>query len=293
MDRVVAYIDYILRESLTNLVRGGWMNMVLLTTFIIALTILGSIWQATRDIETFAKNISSNVTIMVYLNDDADIIFLQQEMAKLPGIKNITYVSKDEAWSKMKEELQGKVDLASIVDANPLPDAFRITLDKADHSEEVAAILPKLEGVMEVKYGQKLVKKLLRLNDMIKVSGLISSIFFGIAIVALMMNTIRLTILARKEEIQVMQLVGASHWFIQWPFIIEGLIIGISSSLVAISLIFIGREYLINLVQDTISFLPLLTSLKESEKIYLGILFIGVVVGMLGSYYSVKRYLKT
>ncbi len=266
--------------------------MVLLTTFIIALTILGSIWQATRDIEMFAHNISSNVTIMVYLNDDADIIALQQEMAKLPGIKNIAYVSKDEAWSKMKGELQGKIDLSSIVDTNPLPDAFRITLDKADQSEEVAALLPKLEGVMEVKYGQKLVKKLLRLNDMIKISGLITSVFFGIAIVALMMNTIRLTILARKEEIQVMQLVGASHWFIQWPFVIEGLLIGAASSLVAIFLIFIGREYLINLVQDTISFLPLLSSLKESDRIYMGILLIGVAVGMLGSYYSVKRYLK-
>lgn len=292
MERAIAYIDYILREAFTNLIRGGWMNMILLTTFAIALTILGSIWQGTRDIEQFAGNLSSDVNMMVYLKEDADVVALQQEMSKLPGVKGLSFIAKEEAWAKMKDELSGKVDLSSIVDSNPLPDAFKLTLERADNAETVSGLLPGLEGVASVKYGQNLVKKLLKLNAMIKVSGLIILALFGIAIVALMMNTIRLTILARKEEIHVMQLVGASHWFIQWPFIIEGFIIGLVSSLIAIGLIFAGREYLASYVQESISFLPLVNSLKESEKVYMGVLMVGMMAGVTGSYYSVRRYLK-
>ncbi len=283
-------IKYFFKESFTSLVRNRWMSLASIGAVASALIILGSFLLLSVNFDHILKDVESQVEITAYLEDSLDqdgISRLDKDLAVITGIKEIKFISKEVAIEEFKEQV-GRELLEGI--DNPLPNSFRI---KVNDPHEVASIAEKIEkfsGIDEVKYGKGVVEKLFNIIHWVRVIGLIIMAVFAAVSIFIISNTIRLTVFARRREINIMKYIGATDWFVRWPFLIEGMVLGLIGSSLAIGVLAAAYNYLyitVKLKLPMISLLP-----KEYFYDYaLGFLGIGMLIGAFGSSFSIKRFL--
>ncbi len=283
-------IKYFFKESLTSFARNRWMSMASIGAVAAALIILGAFLLLSVNFDYILKDVESQVEISVYLEDylDQDAISrLDMDLATIAGIKEIKFISKEMAIKEFKEQV-GEELLEGI--ENPLPNSFRI---KVNDPHEVALVAEKIQafnGVEEVKYGKGIVEKLFDIIHWIRVIGIIIMAIFAVISVFIISNTIRLTVFARRREINIMKYIGATNWFVRWPFLIEGMVLGLIGSFLAISILGVAYNYLYITVKLNIPMISLLP--KEQFNNYaLGFLGIGMFIGAFGSSFSMRRFL--
>ncbi len=283
-------IKYFFRESFTSLVRNRWMSLASIGAVAAALIILGSFLLISVNFDYILKDVESQVEITAYLEDSLDqdeISRLGKDLAVINGIKEIKFISKEAAIEEFKEQV-GKELLEGI--ENPLPDSFRI---KVNDPHEVALVAGKIEkywGIEEVKYGKGIVEKLFNIIHWVRVIGWTIMAVFAAVSIFIISNTIRLTVFARRREINIMKYIGATDWFVRWPFLIEGMVLGLIGSSLAIGVLGIAYNYLYITVKLNIPMISLLP--KEQFYNYaLGFIGIGMFIGAFGSSFSMKRFL--
>ncbi|WP_126428684.1 permease-like cell division protein FtsX [Brevibacillus marinus] len=286
-----------LREGAKNISRNGWMTFASVSAVTITLLILGVFLLLAMNVDHIAKSIEKQVEINVMLDllaEDADIAAVEQQIRALPGVATVTFVPKEEGLNQLRKSFQDQVYLLDgLEEENPLPDKFVVKAERPQDTSALAAQIGRFEHVDKVIYGQGHVEKLFAVTDIIRNVGLVFILLLSLTAMFLIANTIKLTIVARRREIEIMKLVGATNWFIRWPFFIEGLIMGISGALIPILLLGVGYYFVLQAAQST----PLLagTLLPLFPLVYqvaLLLVAIGAFIGIWGSLVSVRRFLR-
>lgn len=295
-----------LREGGKNVIRNGWMSFASVSSIAISLFILGIFLLLTLNVNYLAQQIEQQVEIKVYLDVNVpkeQIAPLQNEIAALPQVDKVTFVSKDEGLSYLRDKLgeNGK----SLTEGyegenNPLNDSFTVEVAEP---REVASVAQKINAIntdkpakpiYRVSYGQGTVETMFKVTQIVRYIGLILVAGLALTAMFLIANTIKLTIVARRREIAIMKLVGATNSFIRWPFFIEGMLLGVTGSVIPVALLLYGYYELMSFTQTDLSMLMIkLLPFHQISMTVSGLLLgIGIMIGIWGSMLSVRKFLR-
>ena len=289
-------MEYFIKEAVISLKRNGLMSIASITTVALSLLILGMFLIMVLNLNNMASNLESQVQVSVYLQEglsDVEIREVGTRITKIPGVNQVLFIDKEEAMNRFKERLGEQQSILQALDGNnPLPNAFEVKMDKPERVKPVAQTISQFKGVENAKFGQEVVEQLFSLTKMIRVFGVILIAFLALAALFIISNTIRITVFARRKEIGIMKYVGATDWFIRWPFLLEGIILGFGGALVAVVLL--NRTYgaLIHQVYESLAFLPLIPQYPFITNISILLLLVGTGIGALGSTISLRKFMR-
>lgn len=284
--------------------RGIWRNRLMslasIATIASCLMIVGIFYCIAVNIDFMLESLEETAGITVFYTEEnlseEKIEEVKENISKISYIKEITYISPEEALNEEKKEWG---EYASLLDGlendNPLPPSFELTLDDIRYQKEVISQLNNLNGI-EIRYFEEETKILISFNNIIRIISLILILVLSFIGIMLMDNTIRLTVYIRKTEISIMKFIGATDWFIRWPFIIEGIIIGIIGAIIPIGIIWSFYNFITELIYEKNTLVQNILAFRTTEDIF-SVLFpvsliIGMVIGIIGSSISIRRYLK-
>jgi cell division transport system permease protein len=291
---------FFLREALRGLRRSSAPALAALLTVLLTALVLGVFIPIVQATTGTANEVRSRVVVDVYVSDSAtndETAELRQALMSTPNVQSVEFISKGEALARAEEKNPKAFrEGAELLGSNPLPASFRVTPEDPDRIREIVDTLvpngrPRLAAIDEVRNREEETDKILSATGLVK--GLTAALagLLVLASIALVANTIRLSVFARRREVEVMKLVGATNWFIRWPFVIEGVIVGFFGGLLAVLLLTVAKETLIDPLSedfallaapDTIDF-PLLATL---------LMLACVVVSALGSGITLRRFLR-
>jgi cell division transport system permease protein len=288
-------IAYYFREAFLSIFRNGWLSLAAAATVAISLVILGCSLLVVVNTDRLADQLESSVEISAFLKDgleQEEIRELNDKIRFLPGVVEVQFVPKEEALQEMRRSFGSRQDiLDGLEDDNPLPDTFRVKTRRADQVVEVARKISSLDGVEDVRYGQGLVERLVVVTRWIRVVGVGAMILVGAAAIFLISTTIRLSVFARRREIGIMKYLGATNWFVRFPFLIEGMVLGLLGSLLAAALVYTGYLSLVEHMARAMPFIPLVSDGQVIFRLLAGLVGLGLCIGALGSTISIHRFL--
>lgn len=286
------------REGLKSLVRNGWMTFASISAVTVTLLLTGVFLILLLNMNSIASQIEDDVEVRVYIDRSADeqqMDELKQQIEQLPEVDAVSFVSKEEGLENLIESLgdEGKA-FESLRDENPLQDMYVIKTDIPQDTVTVAKHVETFDYVDEVRYGKGTVERLFKVVEVSRNIGLVLIIGLIFTALFLIANTIKLTILSRSKEIEIMKLVGATNAFIRWPFFIEGLLLGLIGSIIPIVVLIAGYNFLYSEFNAklTTMFIQLLPVYPFVIQLALILMFIGVFIGVWGSLTSIRKFLR-
>ena len=288
--------EYFIREVFLSLRRNNWMSVASVGTVAVSLFIFGMFLMLVMNMNKMAESLESQVQINVYLEESVsreDARDIEKDLQEMQGVEKVTFVSKEDAMERFKERLgDQKTLLEALDDTNPLPDAFEVTITRPELVKTAAESIEKLDGVESAKYGQDVMEHLFEMTRLIRIFGFSLMLVLALATLFIISNTIRLTVFARRKEIAIMKYVGATDWFIRWPFVLEGMVLGLLGSLVAAVVLRTAYTGMAEKIYDTLAFFPLIPEQPFLTYITIVVVLSGMAVGAIGSAVSIKRFLK-
>jgi len=287
--------EFFITEAWNGFRRSGIMSVVSIGIITVSLVIFGSFLLAIVNLGNIVSGISSRMEVVAYVNGDLqpnEASSLQVKLSSINGIDSVKFTSKNEAWNQFKQDLGQKLDIGDVVEGNPLPNTFIIQVKTPDLVPKVAEAVSKMKDFDDVRYSGVLIERLSIFANAVRFGGLIVTLLLSFGTLLIVVNTIRLTVLAREADIYIMKLVGATDSFIKWPFIIEGVLMGLIGSIFSILILFFSYTTLSIEVSQALPFLPFIVDNQELSAIYLIVGITGTLLGMLGGYISVSKSLK-
>ncbi|MEL7067133.1 MAG: ABC transporter permease [Cyanobacteria bacterium J06581_3] len=293
--------DYLLIETLRGLRRGGWMNWAAISTMTVLLFLFGTSLQVSWQVEGLLNQFGSQLVISTYLESGVDAGSLAGQVNRLPGVVSVTSVSKEQAWSQLTADLglSNISNAAEQLKGNPLVDELKVKARDSEAVPQLARTLKSMAGVDDVMYVNEVIKQLRELNEGLQWVSLCIVSLLSMTAIAVVTTTIRLIAIARRQEIEVMQLVGATRIWIYMPFLLQGTtfgVVGAGSSWILLLTIQKGLKSLANSNQPAfIEFLINGLQLTASQWVLLPIalLALGTSLGLVGSLFAVKKVAAT
>lgn len=295
-----------LREGGKNVVRNGWMSFASISSIVVSLFILGVFMLLALNVNKLADQFDNQVQIRVYLKLDMErskIEDVSRAIRRIPELKNVTFVSKAEGLERLRASMDE--DDRRVLDGyddntNPLPDSFEIevydpqTIKTAAKKIEAINVTDPDKPIDSVRYGAGTVEKLFKITNAVRIIGMIFVAGLAVMAMFLISTTIKLTIDARRREIAIMKMVGATNSFIRIPFFIEGVLIGFIGSITSLAALLLGYTQLIKTTKEDIGIYMIeLASVYDVGWLVSGtILILGTLLGIWGSTISVRKYLK-
>ncbi|MCT8140175.1 ABC transporter permease [Anaerobacillus sp. CMMVII] len=286
------------KEALKNLGRNGWMTFASISAVAIMLLIVGVFLLLILNLNHFATSVEEDVEVRVFIDLTATEEQKDELLKKIERITNVdtvTYLPKDEGLEQFIESLgeQGAI-FETLRSENPLNDVFVVRASLPQQTEEVASKIAPLPYVEDVGYGKDVVEQLFAFTGVARQIGLFLVIGLMFTTMFLIANTIKLTIIARKREIKIMKLVGATNGFIRWPFFIEGLLLGMIGSLIPVAILAFAYQKVFDSFsqQLEVMFIGLLSPDPLVLHVSLILVGIGAFIGIWGSMTSVRKFLK-
>jgi cell division transport system permease protein len=288
-------VKFFLGEVLRNFSRNTGMQLTAIGTVAITIVLLGLFLFVRAALADAGNRLLDQIEISAYLRPDAtaaQAAAIGGFLAKDPRIATAQFVPKKQGLAELRARTRGAID-TELLTENPLPDKFRIRVREPEQVDSVAATVRRLSGVDNVVYGQKIVQRLLALGGVLRRVGIgLILAFVGVASI-IISNTIRLTVFARRREIAIMQLVGATNTYIRLPFICEGLLDGLIGALVALALLAGARAALWPRLLEALPWVQLTAMPVDARILAAQLILTGVAIGVLASWISVGRYLRT
>ncbi len=288
--------EYMVRETLISLKRHNWMSIASISTVAVSLFVLGIFMILVLNMNRMASFLESQVQISVYLKDDLskeDIRGIGDDIRGLQGIDTVAFISRSDAEKRLRERLGEQAYLLDALgDQNPLPDSYEVTVRDPSMVETTAQAIAEFKGVEQTKYGQDVVEHLFDITRLIRIFGLVLMLLLAGATLFIISNTIRLTVFARRKEVAIMKYVGATDWFIRWPFMLEGVVMGFAGGVIAAIALKLVYAAAAAKIYDTLAFFPLIPEQPFMTIIGMLIVISGMAIGALGSSISLKRFLK-
>ena len=288
--------EYFIKEVYTSFKRNIWMTLASIFTVVLSLFILGFFSIVILNLNKMADTLESQVQISVYLKDDLsqeEIDETKETLSKIGGLQDIKFITREEAMENFKERLGDQQFLLDALDdTNPLPDSFSLTVTSPQQVKTIADTAAALDSVESASYSQDIINHLFNLTHLIRLIGVALIILLTGAAIFIISNTIRLTVFARRKEIAIMKYVGATDWFIRWPFLLEGICLGFIGGGLATIFLYIVYNQVTQEIYEAMAFFPLIPQHPFIDYISLAILVAGIIIGALGSTISLKRFLK-
>ena len=288
-------IKFFLGEVFRNFTRNAAMQATAIGTVAVTIVLLGAFLYVRSSVAHIGNDVLSQITISVYMSVDAtkaELEAVRTDLAQDKRVLDAQYVPKKQGLAELRARMKGQID-TSILTENPLPDKFRVHVRNPEEVPLVAASLRKLPGVQSADYGQDVVQRMLQLGSVARRVGMAVIAIFVLVAGIIISNTIRLTVFARRREISIMQLVGATNMYIRLPFICEGLIDGILGSLVAIGLLAAVRASFVPKLTAALPWVQINAVQVDLSSLVLQMLVVGAAVGVIASWIAVGRYLRT
>ncbi|UCD84245.1 MAG: ABC transporter permease [Deltaproteobacteria bacterium] len=291
---------YFLERVGQNIRQDAFINLVTISTIAITLLILSTFWLCFLNLNTFLQNWGEKIQITAYLNERTSPEQLEElkgKIREIPGIKEMSFISKDQALKLFREQLGGQDGLLEGLNSNPLPASWEIQLQQDyQNSEKAAEIVGKLKGFKEIEdlqYGQRWVERFSIFLNLLRLATFFIGGLLILATIFIISNTIKLSVYARKEEIEIMKLVGAADWFIKIPFFLGGILQGLIGASIAMVILYSIYKFLIDAISPVMS-LSLgaggLTFLPWNHIYWF--LLGGMLLGLAGSFTSLGRHLR-
>lgn len=288
--------EYFIKEVYTSFKRNIWMTLASIFTVVLSLFILGFFSIVILNLNKMADTLESQVQISVYLKDDLsqeEIDETKENLSKIEGLQDIKFTTREEAMENFKERLGDQQFLLDALDdTNPLPNSFSLTVTSPQQVKTIADTAAALDSVESASYSQDIINHLFNLTHLIRLIGVALIILLTGAAIFIISNTIRLTVFARRKEIAIMKYVGATDWFIRWPFLLEGICLGFIGGGLATIFLYIVYNQVTQEIYEAMAFFPLIPQHPFIDYISLAILVAGIIIGALGSTISLKRFLK-
>ncbi|WP_138501714.1 cell division protein FtsX [Nostoc sp. PA-18-2419] len=292
-------LDYLLKETFLGLLRGGWMNWAAVSTVTVLLFLFGLSLQTSWQVEKLLYQFGSQLEVSVYLEPDMQAQSIEPLIAKMPEVTAIQRITKEEAWSKLVKEMRIS-DIQGVTQQlgeNPLVDEIKVKARNSQVVPTLATQLAKLRGVDTVQYIDEAVKRIAQLHQGLNWISLTITIILTVTAIAVTTTTIRLIVMARRQEIEIMQLVGATSIWIYLPFILQGITFGLVGGAIAWSFISVIQQFLGKLLVNQPEFIQVITNgvqLTPAQILLLPVILLsfGATVGLIGSLFAVRRFAK-
>jgi cell division transport system permease protein len=299
-------IGFFIREAFRALRRSAAPSLAAALTILLTALVLGVFIPIVQATTGKANEVRGRVVVDVYVSDaagDREIERLRTALAALDNVQSVEFISKEEA---IRNERKRNPEAYDILGDNPLPDSFRVTPDDPDLADEMAAQLapppkgakgaeatrnPALEPINDVRNREEETQKILSATALVKTLAFGLAGLLVLASIALVANTIRLSIFARRREVEIMRLVGATNWFIRWPFVIEGIVVGVAGGGLAIALLALAKVSVIDSLQENFA---LLAAPDTVDFPVLAIMLLAscIMVSAIGSGLTLRRFLR-
>ena len=288
--------EYFVKETYKSIRRNGFMSFASISTVAVSLLVLGMFLMIFLNTNNLAQYLENQVQISVYMQDsatDKELASVKDKLTKMPGVVKVTQVNKQQALERFKKRLGDQEQLLnSLGKENPFPNSFEVQVDNPDRIKVLTPQIGQLPKVETAKFGQEVVEHLFQLIKILRLGGIVLVVFLAMATLFIISNTIRLTVFARRKEVIIMKYVGATDWFIRWPFLLEGMTLGFFGAVVAFVLINSIYASLLDRIHATLAFLPLLPTSPLLLYVDLFLLAAGTGIGALGSYISLRKFLR-
>ncbi|MFZ5596383.1 MAG: permease-like cell division protein FtsX [Bacillota bacterium] len=289
-------LSYYWREAFSSIVRNSWLSVASVGTVTVSLMILGFFSLIVINSNSFTREIESGLEIRVFLEEGQSresVRNMQAEIQKMPGVSLVDYISKEQALEEMRTRFGSQAGvLDGLQNDNPLPEAFKISAVQADLIPELADKIAAMDGVDQVVYGQGLVERLISATRWIRLASAVVLGFLCVAAVFLISTTIRMSAYARRKEISIMVLLGATNWFVRFPYLLEGMMLGLVGALLAGSVVYAGYISLAAHIGQSLPFVHPVTDRNIIWSVMGAILGFGLVIGALGSSLSIRKFMK-
>lgn len=287
---------YFISEALQSFWRNSFMTIASIATVALSFFILGIFMTLVANLDYFAENLESQVQISIYLKDDLSteqVMSVGKRLKQMEDVKEITFTNKDQAMDKLRNRMKDQPGILNALEGkNPLPSSYEITFTDPAAVKRTARIVADYPEVESTHYGQEIIEQLFQITSVIRWGGIALIIFLTLATLFIISNTIRLTVFARRKEIGIMKYVGATNWFIRWPFLLEGLLLGFIGGLIADIVLFQFYEFVMVAIHRSLAFLPLVSMYPFMYRMAGILLIISMGIGAVGSTISLKRYMK-
>ena len=273
----------ILVEAVNDIKRTGIINLVIITTMAAILTIFGVLFRFTLSLSTFAGELGNVLEISVYLRQNAQVSTVKDRVKDIKHVKSVRIISKADSWEGLRKELALPVDMD-----NPLPDTLRVRVDKPENIPEVFNKIKDISGVEDMGYAKELSKKIQLLTHVVNTTMVFVIIISAALTITIINNTIQLVIQSRKEEIEIMRLMGVSNWYIKTPLIMQGAFYGFIASIIAV----LPLNWVQGLLMNVHKFFLIPMPAYAQNVVIISLLLIGTAFGASGSFLSIKKHLQ-
>jgi cell division transport system permease protein len=292
---VIAFVAFSLNRAWQGFWRNSLMSLAATASMVLMLTLLSGVVILYFGLNATLNYVQGEVQVVAYLNDSAtaqDVAQLKAQLQAMPQVSTVNYVSKDQALKNFQTSEPGVANLVDSLPSNPLPASFEIGLRDPSDYIDVATYLRGQAAVDSVQDIAKTVSQMTSVINVVSTVGIVVLVIVGLTVLFIIVNTIRLAVVARAEEIEIMRLVGASDAFIRWPFVFEGAFVGLLGAIITIGLLLLVQAPVASLLSSFFNVLPVQATAMVGQNVALMVLGTGVGIGFVGSYVSVRSYLK-
>ena len=289
-------ITYFIVDALKSIKRNITVSFAAMLTVLVTFFVLGTFTLVGLNFNKTIEDVADKIEIKVYLQDDIKLVNQREveiKLAEQEGVKAVTYESKDEAFTKLKKDLEGNSGMLEgySLENNPLASSYIVTLEDASYAGDVSKAVEDMTGVESITNQQELIEKISNVVDFVQILGVVLFfVFIGVSIF-LIMNTIKLAVYSRRREVGIMKFVGATDWFIRWPFVIEGMIIGAVGSLLATAILYFIYRGVFGFIASNLLIANLVPVSFVLTTLLGGFLLGGIVVGAIGSIAALRKFL--
>ncbi|WP_195244572.1 permease-like cell division protein FtsX [Clostridium celatum] len=292
----ISSLNYFIVDAFKSIKRNRTISFAAMITVLITFFIFGTFTLLALNFNKSIEDVASKIQIQVYLNDDIKLVDQREieiKLAEQPQVSEVTYESKDEAFLNLQENLGDNKGLMEGYDLNnnPLPSSFIVKLKDPSAATEVTKAVEGMTGIESIGNQQEVIDTISKFVNIIQIVGIgLFIVFIGVS-VFLIMNTIKLTVYSRRREVGIMKFVGATDWFIRWPFVIEGIVIGAIGSVASTILLYFTYSGVFNWIVNSM-FIVNLVAPQFVLTTLLGLFLIGgVIVGAIGSIFALRKFL--
>lgn len=269
-------------ETFKGIQQTGLINIAIITTMAAILTIFGALFRSSLSLQSIVNELGGTLQISAYLSDSANSDAVISRIKKIEHVKEVKFISKHKAWAELKNE----IDVPDV--ENPLPDTLHVKVDMVDNLDDVLVRVKHVDGVSDTGYAKDWVKKFQTLNKVSHTVTFLVVIVACLLTITIINNTIQLVIQSRKEEIEIMRLMGVSNWYIKFPLVLQGAIYGFLGAIIAIFPINIVQNYLYKVHE----FFMIPSFFFAQQIVILSVLAVGILFSAGGSLMCIKKHLK-
>lgn len=286
---------YIVKEGLINTYRNALMSLASVGVVTASMIILGVFLAIAINLSYNTQKLKEQPQMQVFCEpelDDEQIAIIEKSIKSDSRVKKSTYVSKQEALIKAKEMLGNDQDVVEGLGDDFMPVSFIVELKNLKEAQDVVSAFKSIQGVGNVRYSQERVDIILKIATWVQIGNMALIIVLLAIAMFIISNTIKLTVFARRKEINIMKYIGATDWFIRWPFVVEGVIIGLVGAAIGFVSISIVYAIILSMVTEEVNIFSLISLGELQFNVIYTFALVGIVIGTLGSTISIRKYLQ-